>query len=652
MLNMKTAKSVKITLLITAMAMFVCSLLCQVGIFSAFAASTITPSNYFTFTSKETSKFDYVENLEDNYQVNGNAVEYGVLSAVKAGDVVGLKNKVVVDDLGVKLVVDQKISKFTVLLKASSYDVNGNRIEKDDQVEFDKQIVTEYQVASNGMVNLEFGVTDGYITVTEVAGGTKNAIADTTDSYFKIRHVDKTAVELSFRIDEVASDEAVDFVITDINQKVSAGYVDNDYNQSFKLNAEKNAILETALPRIALADSFFTNTQADLYQIIKMDGDLYTVDMTVYGVVKATSMSNIFLSAGSLDANGFNMTVNDETNSKRIIFNLKTDATGASMMSFHVSTKVGGVQANIETYDVKVVQSDVENKAPEYKDVSLVSNQVESFQKALDIASKKNGHSLNLGDKITVPSLENFITDDYSSFNKLSKTIHLVTPSNQDKTSTSSSIQLDEIGTYKLYVTFKDENGASMDKEDFYSDDPTETPKYSDFVFTITINDDADLLVNPEDQDDGYVGIVYKASPFDIVASGYTTEYTLYYNSDLNAKADSAGWKQIRTLKDYRANPQGDYTEEELEYINYNGELTFRPDKIGSYKINCYISSEKSYRDAEGDTIIRIALEPTPVKPANNWLKENVWSVVFLSVGTLCLVAIVVLLFIKPKDAE
>ena len=33
-----------------------------------------------------------------------------------------------------------------------------------------------------------------------------------------------------------------------------------------------------------------------------------------------------------------------------------------------------------------------------------------------------------------------------------------------------------------------------------------------------------------------------------------------------------------------------------------------------------------------------------------NWFRNNVWSIVFLSVGTLSLIGIIILLFIKPKE--
>jgi hypothetical protein len=48
--------------------------------------------------------------------------------------------------------------------------------------------------------------------------------------------------------------------------------------------------------------------------------------------------------------------------------------------------------------------------------------------------------------------------------------------------------------------------------------------------------------------------------------------------------------------------------------------------------------------------IIKVEKEASVVKVDNKWLQNNVWSVVFLSIGTLCLIGIIVLLCIKPKE--
>ena len=52
--------------------------------------------------------------------------------------------------------------------------------------------------------------------------------------------------------------------------------------------------------------------------------------------------------------------------------------------------------------------------------------------------------------------------------------------------------------------------------------------------------------------------------------------------------------------------------------------------------------------------LINIASDPDTVDVGGGtieWLQDNVLSVVFLAIGVLCLIGIVVLLLVKPKDA-
>ena len=174
--------------------------------------------------------------------------------------------------------------------------------------------------------------------------------------------------------------------------------------------------------------------------------------------------------------------------------------------------------------------------------------------------------------------------------------------------------------------------------------------KHVIYVFTFEIHDNAPLLVEAHSQDNGFVGIKYVANKFNITASGYTTTYKLYYNANKNATENSNGWVEIVAYK--KANQEGanGYTYEELKAIGYDGEVTFTPDKIGAYKIVCEVTSQKSYKTASDTALIKIASEPTIVEPANYWFEDNLASLIFLGIGTLCLIAIIVLLFIKPKN--
>ena len=571
MLNMKTAKFSNIILFITAIVMFFCAVMCNLGAMSVSADSLVTPKNYFTFTGDEKT-FDYVANFDSDYLVNEQVVESGVAVSALKDQVLSLKNQVAVDDLGIKIICSTAIKNFTVSMRASSYDVNFKDGDDKSTAELSNMVTINYlvEVPSDGIVDLQFAVNeDSLITVKE--DGSMTPIE--TDAYYKVRHVDKTPINLSFKIGEVEGDAPANFVITAINQKASAGYVTdkesdeyNMFNQTFELNEAKNGLANIAIPRVALKDNFWTNTMAEGYKLRKIDGALYTVEISAYNVTSLIPTGNLYLLAGDMDDNGYSVNISTEKSAKRVIFNLK-EGKMDSNMSFHVATKIDGEDVIAETFDVYVQsEENVENKAPEYRPYEEVKSEVENFQKALDLATQNNGVSINLGGKITIPSLENFITDDFSSYKSMTKTYHLVTPTKADQSSTSSVITLDEVGEYLLYVTFKDENGASMDKEDFYSTDPDAELKYEKFVFTLTINDDADLIVSAEsNQDDGYTKIKYKAAPFDIKATGYNTKYSLYYNPNKYCKdVNASGWVRIYTVKEFNSSVQSAYTAEEL----------------------------------------------------------------------------------------
>ena len=43
-------------------------------------------------------------------------------------------------------------------------------------------------------------------------------------------------------------------------------------------------------------------------------------------------------------------------------------------------------------------------------------------------------------------------------------------------------------------------------------------------------------------------------------------------------------------------------------------------------------------------------MQTTPLKGESEWLKNNLTSIILLSVAGVCLIALIVLLIIKPKD--
>ncbi|MBO5927300.1 MAG: hypothetical protein J6Q32_00385, partial [Clostridia bacterium] len=238
-----------------------------------------------------------------------------------------------------------------------------------------------------------------------------------------------------------------------------------------------------------------------------------------------------------------------------------------------------------------------------------------------------------------------------TAYENLTMTIRYRTRESAWATSSNKKIPLNVSGTYEFYVMFKDLNGNTMEYADFIDEsDGVDNPVYGiykDYIFTFTVLDDAPISIEAANQGKGYKGIEFNATGFTIKASDYTAKYSLFYRADENSS-----WVKIPLLseidEDYSENG---FTYKDIESIAYDGLLTFTPNKLGQYKIVCDVISNSSLAKSQSaEAVIKVEDVPTKVVPENHWLKDNVWSVLFLTVGTLSLVAIIVLLTYKPKD--
>ena len=217
-------------------------------------------------------------------------------------------------------------------------------------------------------------------------------------------------------------------------------------------------------------------------------------------------------------------------------------------------------------------------------------------------------------------------------------------------TSSTLEIPLNTAGKYRFFVIFEDKAGNKMLEKDFYEEtfnDPTKL--YNDYIFEFEVYDDSPLSVTASNQGKGYVGTQYKASAFKIDNLGYNATYSLYYSETKDATEDK--WVEIVAKNSaVEGEETNGYTYEQLQEIGYDGLLTFTPDKIGYYKIVCTINSTASARWVSAEAIVSVQDQTIEVHPYDHWIENNIWSVVFLSVGTVSLILVVILLFIKPKD--
>ncbi|MBR2870977.1 MAG: hypothetical protein IKB98_06360 [Clostridia bacterium] len=696
---MKSAKSYKILILFALMLSFLVSGFCMMGMTSAFAdgGATVYRPGYVSVYDGDDKVSDVVKYADNN-----------IVASVKTGETVKFENQLVLEQsvsgAELEFVVNAPAGMEVVLkVTASSLGENGNVKVVNEENVYDKKIVSEYNVLDDDAdattpIVLLLGAQDNVITVNG------NKVSD--DAYYQVELIDnKAVVSVEFFIKKTADDASADFSIISVDQK--ANDADEKYKQTFELTGKD--LTKTAYPRAILSKKAYAKT-ASGYELRKVDGVGYDMTPTKYSLTGVSGdVGLVALSPKSygLGENDKSITFTVETSKNYITFHKAADGSNVlADFAFGVSWRTGkkvevaGEQVdeyvNIEEFSNVNVISGADNKAPYYNNLAIDDNgqkildpvllaQLNTYQKVLQDSTMKDGYSIALGEKFDVPSMGNFFLDDTTAFSdstNLTKKYIYITPSNESKDTTSSkSISIDEIGTYKLYMTASEKaaGGTSlqMESELFYDvarglffvkgDNGFEHVEVSNtavqealadnnddkfivYMFTFNINDDALLVVDAQDQDNGFKGIEYKATKFNITASGASTSYKLYYNSNKNASVDDSGWVEIIAKKKATEDGANGYTYDELVAINYDGSLNFTPDKIGSYKIVCELTSNKSYKTASDSAIIRIVAEPTIVEPANYWFEENLASIIFLGVGALCLIAIVVLLFIKPKN--
>ncbi len=633
---MNKAKSCKIFLLLLA---------CFLSFACLFASLSITPvkalstEGYFLLNGSSSDKLVFEEDV--------------LKASVKEGDVLAFKNSLNAKDLTLNLTNLTGVDVFSVNLVIDSFYANGS--EKEDGI-FDTQIKNTLKInlkdgtaslngaedesfTLEGNLDIVFKLENNFLTA-EIEG---EEIKNSSSDYYKLKEIDEVPAKVDFTFDTI-SVESVDFKLVSVGQKTG----DANYTQTFVLTEGK---LTPAKPIVYLSDNFFN---ADASDITVISGYQYKPTINVLSVMGKGS-ETYSLVEGDSESN--RMTILDSG----IIFKLENEdyINGASKtMNFGVKNKSGEV---VKTYTVDVV-TDLggEGKAPEYKNPNDVEKELNNFERSLLAKTKAeyevNGETvegsvrIGAGEYLEIPSLENLVYDNATSYENLTMTIRYRTKSNDWETATNKKIPLNIAGTYEFYVMFKDVNGNTMEYEDFIDEENAENePIYSRYIFSFTVLDDAPISVEASTQGKGYKGIEYNATGFTIKASDYTTEYSLFYRA--NAEAN---WVKIPELSDIEEGYlENGFAYKDVEKIAYNGLLTFTPDRLGQYKIVCDVVSNSAHAKSQSaEALILVEEVPTRVVPDNHWFEENIWSVLFLTVGTLSLVAIIVLLCKKPKDND
>ncbi len=136
-------------------------------------------------------------------------------------------------------------------------------------------------------------------------------------------------------------------------------------------------------------------------------------------------------------------------------------------------------------------------------------------------------------------------------------------------------------------------------------------------------------------------------------ANGYAMTYDEFMKNKNTLKAEHRDW--FETIK-----PLSSMNEEDEDYEIYSpyawddSSLKFTPQDANSfYLIECVVTSSENTGLKETAYMgISSSAKANSLKGENTWFKDNLTSVILLSIAGASLIGIILLLVIKPKNKE
>ncbi len=615
-----------------------------------FADSVPTTSKYFTYTEKNGHTVSNIAYVDDN-----------IVIPLNKSEVVETVNDTVIDNFRMEFLIDlfdtqtgnPESIEFSLVIKADSYDVNGY-LDNDVFVKSANNKIT-FSATSSDKITVNF---NGSTTQVGVNQTNKNKITldlSVIDNFIegKVNGEDITANKiLKYKVSAVdklfsvlgfsnSGNEAFNFTLVSVDTNTAD--TNGNYKQIFKLNDGGNTFKTFARPRFTVNKAFWNDGKVIL-------GKENTITFTSHAFLGNKVSTSVYASV----EDGVNAVIGGSSNNI-VRFNEEGNVTLYATSTTDVVTGEN-VTTNYEAFDLTVVKNSGE--APKYNgNVDAINSFKNALQQNL-FSDAVAGIYVALGsDKyLTIPSMKNMVSDDESSYENLKYTIYYKTPTTDSSRSTDFTIPIADEGKYVFYVVFKDEYNNSMNTYDFMQIDVNNAQQvtygqYQDYIFEFEIYDNAPMKIEAINQDNGFIGVEYVAGGFEVTGSNYESEYTLYF-SETEIDEDASGWKEIVKASD-ATDENADYngfTYDQIKKIAFNGELKFTPNQKGYYKLSCVVNSKASIRSASASTIIKVEKAPTVVSN-DDFFADNLGSIVFLGIGVLCLIGIVILLCIKPKDA-
>lgn len=272
---------------------------------------------------------------------------------------------------------------------------------------------------------------------------------------------------------------------------------------------------------------------------------------------------------------------------------------------------------------------------------------------------------IRVDDDYEVPSIASLVKDDYFDTAKLTGTLYYAGPSATSYSSksisdlTSVKFEVSKVGTYSFYILLKN-TMVSMTTTDLVQGTDGWYEKDADGnatgsvvipVFSFVVGSSSSPKVTVGASEKAYYGLTYKVDCFNIVASDYNTEYTLYYSDKKIASTDITAYDKafLESLGMTEVTKDNGFTDKNLFDSNAK---SFTPEKKGYYYVVVHVVDFANEHTTAISRVIDATSELKQVKYETQFFKYNWVSIVLLSVAFLCFVAIIVLLCVKPKDTN
>lgn len=286
------------------------------------------------------------------------------------------------------------------------------------------------------------------------------------------------------------------------------------------------------------------------------------------------------------------------------------------------------------------------------------------YQEQVTAAAVKDGKSIQIGSGayFYLPSLRSMIEDENCGYTELEFDVYYKNQTNGSGSATGLSynelkFEIPIAGVYEFKVVASNKygkamltaGGAEIDGSNVWKEDSIPS-------FTFTVENNGPTIEESEINDLGYIDVSFTFPSFKIVAlSGYRTEYKLFkLNADtsslsieeVNANPENYEWTEIAEYDSEKDEDEGDNP-----YEWRGSSLSFIPQEKGFYRVTVTVVDSDGLR-AESHQVVNVTSKVDTVRGETYWLKNNILSVVFMVIGGLCLIGIIVLLVIKPKETE